>query len=128
MTYIYMLVFEVVMILASLLCFYRYLVGNSVIVDKYIPTTFVHPRMLLFFGIFFMIVIVISLWLILHWFKRSQMIFLVAVIRIARYCYCQSVLIIVSLLLSIVCLGTFIGSIWLYYFISSIGNINPGNY
>ena len=127
LTYIYMILFEVVMILSAILCFYRYFAGHSAIVDKYIPNTLVHPNMLLFFGIFFIITIIVSIGLICYWFRRSQMIFLVAIIRIARYCYCQSLLIFVSLFLSIICFAIFFGFLWFYYFISSIGEINANN-
>lgn len=77
--------------------------------------------MLLLFGVFFAVTLVVSIGFILYWFRRSQMIFLVAMIRIARYCYCQSILAVVSLLLSALCMGVFLGFIWLYYFISSVG-------
>ena len=125
MTYIFMLLFEVTMILATILCYYRYFKGHSSVIDRYIPTFFVQPKMLIVFGVFFTVTIIVSICLILYWFRRSQMIFLVAVIRIARYCYCQSLLLVVSLLLSMICLGTFIGYVWLFNKISTIGSFNP---
>lgn len=125
MTYIYMLLFEIVLILATILFYYRYFRGHSIIVDKYIPVFFVQPKILLFFAVFLTIVVIVSICLILYWFRRSQMIFLVAVIRIARYCYCQSLLLVISLILSFICLGTFVGYIWLFNRVAAIGSFNP---
>lgn len=127
MTYLYMLLFEVVLILATILCYYRYFKGHAAVVDRYIPTLFVQPKMLLVFGIFFTVVVVVSICFILYWFRRSQMIFLVAVIRIARYCYCQSLLLGISLFLSLICLGTFLGYSWLFNRILSVGYFNPNS-
>ena len=55
------------------------------------------------------------------------MFFVVIVLRIARYCYCQSILLIVSTLLSVVCFGMWMGILWMMYVAMSIGAINYNN-
>lgn len=123
MTYLYLVLFELLLAAISIGFFYRYFRGKLPFVDEFSETSYQSNVVTLVLAICFAVAFVLSIFLLFG--KLSKISYVVTVLRIARRCLWENMyMILVSILLSGISIGVFALNLALFYTAYSSGEIN----
>lgn len=127
MTYLYLVLFELLLAAISVGFFYRYFRGKLPFVDDSSVTAYQSNVVTLLIAIAFAAAFIVSVIVLLG--KIGKISFVVTVLRIARRCLWENIyMIIVAFLLSGISIGVLALNLMFFYTAYSSGEINPNKH